>query len=101
LHCNFSVISGADSKGIETYAQGKLEWLQQFLALLPGIPSHDTIARAQTRPQAFEQCFQRWVEVTETMGVQVIPIDGKTVRQSLTASAGKKQFMSRQAHRLV
>jgi len=28
--------------------------------------------------------------VTETMGVQVIPIDGKTVRQSfLTASAGK------------
>jgi len=50
-----------------------------------GIPSHDTTARvfARLNPQAFEQCFHRWVEsITETIGAQVIPIDGKTLRQS-------------------
>ncbi|AUB44116.1 putative transposase YbfD/YdcC associated with H repeats (plasmid) [Nostoc flagelliforme CCNUN1] len=30
---------------------------------MSGIPSHDTIARVfALDPQAFEQCFQRWVE---------------------------------------
>lgn len=74
-----AVLSGADSwVAIETYAQAKQEWLQEFLALPNGIPSHDTIARVFARldPQAFEQCFHRWVEsITYAMGVQVIPID--------------------------
>jgi hypothetical protein len=35
-----AVLSGADSwVAIETYAQAKQEWLQQFLALPNGIPS--------------------------------------------------------------
>ena len=81
-----AVLSGADSwVAIETYAQAKHKWLQQFLELPNGIPSHDTTARvfARLNPEAFEQCFHRWVEsITETIGAQVIPIDGKTIRQS-------------------
>ncbi len=53
-----AVISGADSwVAIETYAQSKREWLETFLLLPNGIPSHDTIARVFARldPQAFEQ----------------------------------------------
>lgn len=104
-----AVISGADSwVAIETYAQAKLEWLQQFLTLPNGIPSHDTIARvfAKLDSQAFEQCFQRWVEsITETMGAQVIPIDGKTVRQSFDRERSQKAIHVVSAwastHRLV
>jgi hypothetical protein len=61
-----AVLSGSDSwVAIETYAQAKQEWLQEFLALANGIPSHDTIARVFARldPQAFEQCFHRWALV--------------------------------------
>lgn len=98
-----AIISGADSwVAIETYAQGKREWLKTFLVLPNGIPSHDTIARvfARLNPQAFEQCFHQWVEhrcetlrlrsITEAIGTQVIPIDGKTVRQSFDRSSGQK-----------
>lgn len=38
-----AVISGADSwQAIETFGQAKLEWLEKFLALPNGIPSHET-----------------------------------------------------------
>ncbi len=104
-----AVLSGADSwVAIETYAQAKLEWLQQFLALPNGIPSHDTIARvfARLNPQAFEQCFHQWVEsITEAIGAQVIPIDGKTLRQSFDRNQGQKAIHVISAwastHRLV
>ncbi|GAX45622.1 putative H repeat-associated protein [Tolypothrix sp. NIES-4075] len=54
-----------------------------------GLPSHDTIARvfARLNTQAFEQCFHQWVEsISEAISAQVIPIDGKTVRQSFEES---------------
>jgi predicted transposase YbfD/YdcC len=104
-----AVLSGADSwVAIETYAQAKLEWLQQFLALPNGIPSHDTIARVFARldSQAFEQCFRRWVEsITDAVGAQVIPIDGKTIRQSFDRERQQKAIHVVSAwastHRLV
>ena len=89
-----AVISGANSwVAIETYAQAKREWLETFLVLPNGIPSHDTIARvfARLNPQAFEECFHRWVEsITEAIGAQVIAIDGKTARQSFDRNSGQK-----------
>ncbi len=34
-------------------------------------------------PKVFERCFQRWVQsIVETVGAQVIPIDGKTLKGS-------------------
>lgn len=85
-----AVLSGADSwVAIETYAQAKSDWLGQFLALPNGIPSHDTIARvfARLEPQAFRQCFSNWIEsMTQAIGAEVIPIDGKKLRQSFDRS---------------
>jgi hypothetical protein len=86
-----AVISGADGwVAIETYGHSKKEWLSTFLSLPNGIPSHDTFARvfARINPQAFEQCFQNWISnITATMGAQVIPIDGKTLRGSYDREA--------------
>jgi hypothetical protein len=34
-------------------------------------------------PKAFEQCFERWVgAMVDSLGAQVIPIDGKTFKGS-------------------
>ena len=41
-----AVICGADSwVAIETYGKAKQKWLEHFLELPNGIPSHDTFAR--------------------------------------------------------
>ncbi|MBW4549440.1 MAG: ISAs1 family transposase [Symplocastrum torsivum CPER-KK1] len=104
-----AVLAGADGwTAIETYGQGKVEWLSQFLGLPNGIPSHDTIARVFSRldPQAFEQCFLNWIaSITQALGAQVIPIDGKQLRQSFDRNQGQQaiQVVSAWAsqHRIV
>ncbi len=48
-------------------------------------PAPDTFRRVFERidPKVFERCFQRWVHsIVETVGAQVIPIDGKTLKGS-------------------
>jgi len=80
-----SVIAG---EGMGRY--GNL-WFEQtglvktVLALPNGIPCPDTFRRVFERinPKVFERCFQRWVQsIVETLGAQVIPIDGKTLKGS-------------------
>ncbi len=80
-----AVICGADSwVAIETYGLAKYEWLQQFLDLPNGIPSHDTFARvfARIEPQQFQDCFLDWIKSIRKVTVgEVIAIDGKTLKQ--------------------
>jgi predicted transposase YbfD/YdcC len=88
-----AVICGADGwASIETYGQAKKEWLQQFLELPNGIPSHDTFARvfARLEPQQFQNCFLSWVKsVSKVIEGEVIAIDGKTLRHSYDKGADK------------
>jgi predicted transposase YbfD/YdcC len=81
-----SVIAGGKGwEDMETYALSKQEWLKQFLALPNGIPCPDTFRRVFERinPQKFEQCFRGWVQaLVATLGAQVIPIDGKSLKGS-------------------
>ena len=77
-----SVIASIDST---QYGNSKKEWLEQFLELPNGIPSHDTIARVFARidPLEFEQCFRDWVKtISELIPGEVISIDGKTAKHS-------------------
>lgn len=80
-----AVICGADSwVEVERFGRAKRSWLQTFLALPSGIPSHDTVGRvfAALDPTAFETAFLGWVQslVTATAG-EVVAIDGKTLRR--------------------
>lgn len=80
------VIAGAnDWQQIATFAQHRRDWLQTFLALPGGIPSHDTLERVFDRldPHAFQACFQRWIAaLADRLGLKHIAIDGKTLRGS-------------------
>ena len=88
-----SVIAGGKGwEDMENYGSCKYDWLSEFLDLSWGIPSADTFRRVFERinPKVFEQCFRRWVEsVVETVGAQVIPIDGKTLKGSYDRRQGK------------
>lgn len=80
-----AIAGGKGWEDMENYGMSKLDWLGEFLALPNGIPCPDTFRRVfeKINPKVFERCFQKWVQsIVETLGVQVIPIDGKTLRGS-------------------
>lgn len=88
-----AVICGADSwVDVEKYGIAKHDWLQSFLKLPNGIPSHDTIGRvfAALRPEQFQTCFAGWMtELAGRLGLKHIAIDGKTLRGSHDRGEGK------------
>lgn len=93
---------------IETYGKAKQQWLESFLELPYGIPSHDTFARvfAALEPKEFEDSFLSWVSsITERLGVEVIHIDGKTAKGSYDREGKLKALHSVSAwsseHQLV
>jgi predicted transposase YbfD/YdcC len=89
-----AVLSGADDMvAIETYGNAKQEWLETFLALPNGIPSHDTFSRvlALIDPQQFHNCFLNWVDhLTDQLEINLIHIDGKTARGSYDRESSLK-----------
>ena len=81
-----AVIACAESwEDIELYGRSKQAWLESFLALPNGIPSHDTFRRVfmLLDPDAFEACFARWARsLAGKVQREVVAIDGKTARRS-------------------
>jgi predicted transposase YbfD/YdcC len=82
-----ATICGADDfLAIEVWGRARRDWLQQYLELPNGIPSHDTFNRVfqALDPQQFLQCFRQWVQpLCESLGVKLIAVDGKTARATL------------------
>lgn len=93
-----AVIAGAqDWQEIETFGRKRRDWLQRFLPLPNGIPSHDTFERVFDRlnPQAFQTCFRQWVQTIQTaLAIQHVAIDGKTLRGSGSAQFGPLHLVS-------
>ena len=81
-----AVIACAESwNDIALYGRSKLAWLQTFLELPNGIPSHDTFRRVfmLIDPEAFEACFTAWAaSLAAGFEREVVAIDGKTLRRS-------------------
>lgn len=79
-----AVLCGAETwTEVEEFGESKRGWLEKFLKLDQGIPSHDTFRRVFSilPAEALEDRFRRWVEATLRIEKgQVIAIDGKTVR---------------------
>jgi predicted transposase YbfD/YdcC len=88
-----AVLCGADTwTDIALFGQAKRAWLETFLSLPNGIPSHDTFGRVFSRldPQQLEACFVAFTRrLAEATGGNVLAIDGKTLRRSFD-KAGKK-----------
>lgn len=89
-----AVICGADDwQQIEIFAKRRRSWLEGFLPLPNGVPSHDTFERIFDRinPATFIACFTRWTQaLCRDLGLPQIAIDGKTLRGSggTTSSLG-------------
>ena len=76
---------GEGFQDMELFGKSKRAWLQTFLALPHGIPSHDTFGRvfARLNPQRFQQCFLSWTRaVAQLTQGSLISLDGKTVKAS-------------------
>ena len=84
---------------METFGEAKAEWLQQFLGLPCGIPSHDTFGCVLSviAPAEFERCLLKWVktQVKLTDG-EVVALDGKTLRGSHDPAQGAGSDRDRQ-----
>ena len=76
---------GEGFQDMELFGLSKRVWLQTFLALPHGIPSHDTFGRvfARLNPQRFQECFVSWTQaVAQLTQGTLISLDGKTVKAS-------------------
>ena len=86
-------ISGADNwVDIEAYGKAKQAWLERWINLPHGIPSHDTFGRVFRfiDPQAFQERFLEWVRQLGTMKRgEVVAMDGKQMRGSKDGRFGK------------
>ena len=90
-----AVLGEAESfEDIALYGRCKRPWLEGFLELPNGIPSHDTFRRVLTLvdPDAFERRFLAWVRAVFRPGgdgPRQVAIDGKTVRRSFDLRKGR------------
>ncbi len=78
-------LAGAESfAGIARFGEKKLKLLRRFLPFADGTPPHDTLGDifATLNIEAFQRCFVDWVAALTKTPVEVIAIDGKTVRRS-------------------
>jgi len=76
---------GEGFQDMELFGSSTRAWLQTFLALPHGIPSHDTCGRvfARLNPQRFQECFLSWTQaVAQLTQGALVSLDGKTVPAS-------------------
>jgi predicted transposase YbfD/YdcC len=89
-----AVLCGAESfPAIEDFGHEREAWLQHFLELPGGIPSHDTFNRVfrLLDPLQFQACFLSWMQaVAEATVGEVVAIDGKALRRSFDKGTAKR-----------
>lgn len=79
------ICGGEGFTDMEAFGKAKKDWLEKFLELPAGIPSHDTFRAVISRidPSGFADCFTRWTAAIHEMTQgEVIALDGKTIRHS-------------------
>jgi predicted transposase YbfD/YdcC len=88
-----AVICGAEHwTHVEEFGKANRQWLETFLDLPYGIPSHDTFGRvfAALEPSALEAALQAFVrDFAGDSARKHVAIDGKTLRRSFDRAAEK------------
>lgn len=88
-----AVLCGAQGfTDIADFGLAKQQWLQTFLSLPNGIPSHDTFARvfAMLDMEKFQAAFLEWTQMVSQLSEgRLVAIDGKTLRRSFDRAAEK------------
>lgn len=83
-----SVICGNETfTGMEVFGKARRKWLEQYLDLSEGVPSHDTFGDvfAALNPEQFQECLLGWIsDLHQITHGQIVAIDGKTLRGSYT-----------------
>jgi predicted transposase YbfD/YdcC len=80
-----AAICGAEGwTDVALFGRCKRQWLETFLRLPYGIPSHDTFGRVfeMLKPESFERCFLNWTAHLAKLKKRLVAIDGKTLRHS-------------------
>ncbi|MCC6458680.1 MAG: ISAs1 family transposase [Caldilineaceae bacterium] len=88
-----AAICGADDwVAVEQFGAAKRSWFETILELPSGIPSHDTFWRVfrHLDPERFQACFMNWMASIQSLTAgEIIAVDGKQLRRSQDAAAGK------------
>ena len=87
-----AVLAGAESfTAMARFGEKKLKVLRRFLPFADGTPPHDTLGDifATLDAEAFQRCFVDWVATRTKTPVEVIALDGKTVRRSGSKKSSK------------
>jgi predicted transposase YbfD/YdcC len=85
-----AIISGCDDFcTMEEYGKTKQAWFEEFLDMPYGIPSHDTFNDVLNRlnPDAFAQAFTDWVSQLVNLNKDIVAIDGKVLRGTLSKAS--------------
>jgi predicted transposase YbfD/YdcC len=86
-----AVPSGGEScADMALFGRAKQAFLERFLTLPHGIPSHDTFSRVfrLLEPAQFRACFVEFMRRFGESCQGVVALDGKTLRRSFDAAAG-------------
>jgi predicted transposase YbfD/YdcC len=78
---------------VELFGISKRKWLEKFLELPNGVPSHDTFGRvfALLDPQQLARVLRHFVQaVVGSLQGEAVAIDGKTLRRSGESTTGKE-----------
>jgi predicted transposase YbfD/YdcC len=82
-----SMLTGGEGfNDMALFGRIKRGWLETFLELPGGVPSHDTFNRVFSAldPHAFADCFVQWVKgLCPALEGCVVAIDGKALRHAL------------------
>ncbi len=86
-----AVVSGGEScADMALFGRAKRAFLERFLTLPHGIPSHDTFSRVfrLLDPEPFRACFVAFMRRFAESCQGVVAVDGKTLRRSFDLAAG-------------
>jgi len=90
--CLCGVICGAnDPVHIERFGKARRDFLERFVDMSGGVPSHDTIGRVLSKldPTALQALFARWMSaVAKATDQGVVALDGKTLRRAVDKARG-------------